>query len=176
MRRSHCTVCVFMGGLLFLAVFHGGDWTNRGFVCAQPPGLPGIAIESPIPPGQVAIPPGQQPAPGTPTSQDLPGSDLAQAISKGAASFRLNGNPGGGSPYFVDFTTVTDPRTNQTYRRIIIVDLAARHICVHAVDADGKIKLQSSRDIGPDMQFDFYNGTDPSPQQVDNAIKRARSN
>ncbi len=72
-----------------------------------------------------------------------------------------------------DFATVTD-RHGNSYRKVTIVDPETRHICVYSIDIEGKIRLQSSRDVGPDMQLDFYNNDGPTPKEIREMIQRSR--
>lgn len=176
--RKHVLVCLFCLFLLISSVFLTLE-TNilRNGVFAQPQGVPGIAVPGEAKTNEPAQPHGPPPtnAAGTSVSPQMK-ADLAQVLGAPSASFRVSESSGSVSPYFVDFTTIHDPRTNQSHRRITVVDLVKCHICVYAVDGEGKIKLQSSRNIEADLQFDFYNGVDPSPQQIENVLKRNRSN
>ena len=81
------------------------------------------------------------------------------------------------SRWIVDFTPITDP-ANPTVRRlqvITVVDPESKRICVYHQDlAEGTVKLSSVRNMRPDLQFEQFNATTPTPREVDEAQKRFR--
>lgn len=78
--------------------------------------------------------------------------------------------------WLVDFTTIVDARSGQPYRKVTIVDPETQRICVYSIDIEGKIRLQNVRNVGPDLQVEFYDGYDPTPKEVREWLQKSRGN
>lgn len=75
-----------------------------------------------------------------------------------------------------DFVTIDDP-TNQAkkIRVITVVDPVSKRLCVYHEDMTlGTAKLCSVRNIQPDLMLEQFNPEKPTPQEVQESIRRFR--